>query len=161
MKRPAALLLGAFILAGCASYSAGPGSNYLPSGATYTLGQDEITIRAVLKAQAAAWNRGDIDGFLTGYWQSDELRFASGGDVTKGYDRIAERYRTNYSSTEAMGRLTFAGLEVDQISEDAAIVHGRWSLAREADAPSGLFTLVFKQINGEWLIVSDTTTSAE
>ena len=60
-----------------------------------------------------------------------------------------------------MGELTFDGLEVNMLSDDAAVVHGAWALQRENDRPSGLFTLVFQELDGEWKIVSDTTTSAD
>ena len=66
-----------------------------------------------------------------------------------------------YSNRALMGTLSFEQLEVEQISDDAAIVHGQWALEREQDRPWGLFTLVFRQIDGDWKIVSDTTTSAE
>lgn len=122
---------------------------------------EEDAILAVLIAQKAAWNAGDIDGFMDGYWVSDELRFASGGTVVKGWQATKDRYHARYTNRAIMGTLDFSELEVDLLAGDAAIVHGQWALQRETDRPSGLFTLVFKQIDGNWLIVSDTTTSAD
>ncbi len=72
-----------------------------------------------------------------------------------------DRYRRVYADRAAMGRLEFSDLEVDVVSGDAAIVHGRWKLYRANDEPSGLYTLIFRRIGGDWVIVSDTTTSAE
>lgn len=122
---------------------------------------EEGRIRAVLTRQQEAWNRGDIDGFMGGYWQSPQLRFASGGTVTTGWQETRDRYHQRYSNRALMGTLSFENLEVDQISEDAAIVHGQWALRRTSDRPWGLFTLVFERIDGDWKIVSDTTTSAD
>ena len=122
---------------------------------------EEDEIRGVLDQQQDAWNRGDIDGFMQGYWQSPDLRFASGGTVTTGWQETRDRYHQRYSNRALMGTLSFSMLEVEQLSDDAAIVHGQWALERESDRPWGLFTLVFKQIDGAWKIVSDTTTSAE
>lgn len=122
---------------------------------------EEDRIRGVLSAQQAAWNNGDIDGFMEGYWVSDDLRFASGGSVTRGWQATRDRYHTNYSNRSIMGELTFAGIEVNMLSDDAAIVHGAWALQRENDQPSGLFTLVFQEFDDGWKIVSDTTTSAD
>ena len=121
--------------------------------------RDSIT--NVLMAQQAAWNAGDIDAFMAGYWQSPDLRFASGGSVTRGWQATRDRYHARYSDRSIMGMLSFDQLEVVELSDDAAIVHGAWLLTRENDAPSGLFTLVFRKIDGAWLIVSDTTTSAD
>lgn len=118
-------------------------------------------IISVLLAQQAAWNDGDIDGFMRGYWRSDRLRFASGGSVTMGWQATRDRYHARYNNRAIMGTLTFSGLEVDLLSADAAVVHGRWELQRDADQPSGLFTLVMKRVDGDWKVVSDTTTSAD
>ncbi|MEQ9315303.1 MAG: nuclear transport factor 2 family protein [Henriciella sp.] len=122
---------------------------------------DETTIRDLLENQDAAWNAGDIDGFMEGYWVSPDLRFASGGSVTRGYDETLQRYKSRYSNRGLMGQLNFTELEIVPLASDAAVVHGRWLLMRESDAPSGLFTLVFRKIDGQWKIVSDTTTSAD
>ena len=121
--------------------------------------RDSIT--NVLMAQQDAWNAGNIDAFMAGYWQSPDLRFASGGSVTRGWQATRDRYHARYSDRSIMGLLSFDQLEVVELSDDAAIVHGAWLLTRENDAPSGLFTLVFRKIDGAWLIVSDTTTSAD
>ena len=122
---------------------------------------EEDRILAVLATQQEAWNAGDIDGFMAGYWQSPELRFASGGSVTKGWQETRDRYHTNYADRALMGELSFNELYVTLLAEDAAIVHGAWALQRAEDRPSGLFTLVFEEIDGAWKIVSDTTTSAD
>ena len=122
---------------------------------------DEDRIRAVLRAQQAAWNAGDIDGFMDGYWSSPDLRFASGGSVTTGWQETRDRYHANYSDRALMGQLSFADLDVNLLGSDAAVVHGAWALERVNDNPSGLFTLVFKELGDGWVIVSDTTTSAD
>lgn len=122
---------------------------------------DEDRILGVLATQQAAWNAGDIDGFMEGYWQSPDLRFASGGSVTSGWQETRDRYHARYSDRELMGELEFSDLGVNMLASDAAVVHGSWALQRAEDRPSGLFTLVLKDIDGGWKIVSDTTTSAD
>lgn len=112
---------------------------------------------AVMDAQAEAWNRGDIDGFMAGYWRSDKLLFVSGDEVTRGWQTTLDRYKRNYNSREKMGTLRFSDLEIDVISKDAAIVLGSWSLTRAADNPKGKFTLLFRKLDGRWLIVRDHT----
>ena len=157
MKSHLFAALALLVLPACVS----GGDSFIPRRATYTMNADEIAIRAVIGAQADAWNRGDIDGFMQGYWNSPELRFASGGTVTKGWETTRDRYRATYGSdTQSMGRLTFSAIEVMPLSPEAAIVHGRWQLAYPGRMPNGLFTLVFRRIGGKWVIVSDTTTAA-
>jgi len=118
-------------------------------------------IEAVLSDQQAAWNSGDIAGFMAGYRESPDLRFASGGEVTTGWTETLARYRARYDSPEKMGRLDFSDIDIDLLSDDAAIAFGRWTLRREGDAPTGLFTLVFRRIDGRWVIVHDHTSAAE
>ncbi len=122
---------------------------------------DEDRIIAVIAAQQAAWNVGDIDGFMQGYLQTPDLRFASGGTVTKGWQATRDGYHARYSDRGLMGELNFDRLEVSMLGSEAAVVHGAWALQRAEDRPSGLFTLIFNQIDGDWKIVSDTTTSAD
>jgi ketosteroid isomerase-like protein len=121
--------------------------------------EDSADIHAALATQVAAWNRGDLPGFMETYWKSDELRFASGGSVTRGWRPALERYLKRYPDKAAMGTLAFTNLEVTVLAPDAAIVFGRWELTRADDKPWGLFTLTWRKIGGAWVIVSDHTSS--
>jgi len=100
-------------------------------------------IRAVLDAQTAAWNRGDISSFMSGYWHSDETEFIGFGGITRGWQSVLDRYRRNYPDTKAMGQLSFANLEIHITCPDAAYIIGEFHLVREKDQPSGVFTLNF------------------
>jgi ketosteroid isomerase-like protein len=122
---------------------------------------ETAAITALLEAQDAAWNRGDIEGFMNGYWVSDDLRFASGGDVVRGYDSTLARYKVRYPGPEGMGTLTTTDYEIEILSADAAVAHGRWKVSRDGEELEGLYTLILRKPAGQWLIVSDTTTSAE
>jgi uncharacterized protein (TIGR02246 family) len=117
----------------------------------------EADIRAVMDDQTAAWNRGDIDAFMQGYWNSDKLIFVSGDNVTRGWQQTLDNYKKNYATTEKMGKLTFSGLEIDVLSKDAAVVLGSWSLERAGDNPHGKFTLIFRKFKNGWRIVRDHT----
>ncbi len=114
-------------------------------------------IIAVMKEQSAAWNRGDIEGFMRGYWNSDKLVFVS-SRVTRGWQPTLENYKRGYPTKEAMGRLTFSDLEVTVLSNDAAVVLGSWALERANDNPKGKFTLIFRKFKEGWRIVHDHTT---
>lgn len=106
--------------------------------------------------QAAAWNKGDIPGFMRGYWNSDKLVFV-GSTVTRGWQPTLDRYKKSYDSRAKMGTLTFSELEIEVLSKDAAVVLGSWSLAREKDNPGGKFTLIFRKFKDGWRIVHDHT----
>lgn len=114
-------------------------------------------IRRVMDAQVAAWNTGDIDGFMRGYWNSPELVFVSGDEVTRGWQPTIERYKKRYDSRAKMGTLVFSDLQIDVLSKDAAKVLGSWALAREKDNPKGKFTLLFRKMKHGWVIVHDHT----
>lgn len=114
-------------------------------------------IRAVMDAQAAAWNRGDIEGYMKGYWNAPALVFVSGDTVTKGWQPTLDRYKKRYDSRAKMGTLAFSDLEIEVLSKDSATVLGSWALTRENDNPRGKFTLVFRKFKDGWRIVHDHT----
>ena len=118
-------------------------------------------VRAVLDVQVAAWNRGDVRGFMDGYARTDSLRFASGGAVRYGWQATLDGYLRGYPDRRTMGRLTFSDLRVTPLAPDAAVVFGRWGLERDTLLPAaaGLFTLVFRRTPAGWKIVHDHTSS--
>ena len=114
-------------------------------------------IRSVMTEQAVDWNKGNIDAFMKGYWNSDKLVFASSDGVTRGWQPTLDRYKKSYDSRAKMGTLTFSDLEITVLSKDAALVLGSWALAREKDNPHGKFTLIFRKFKEGWRIVHDHT----
>jgi beta-aspartyl-peptidase (threonine type) len=144
-------------------------------------------IEGVLRAQQEAWNGGDVRAFMEHYWKSDDLTFSSGGKTTRGWQATLDGYLKRYPTREKMGRLTLSGLEITPLSDAAAMVLGQWKLdglkasfprtreSRKEDASTldprlrgddmeaenelvgGNFTLVFRKIEGRWVIVHDHT----
>ncbi|MDX6385445.1 MAG: hypothetical protein QOK48_3018 [Blastocatellia bacterium] len=112
-------------------------------------------IKAVLDAQAAAWNRGDLEGYMDGYDRSPNTEFVGGDTINRGWQTVLDRYRQKYDSREKMGVLTFSELETQILSRDAALVLGRWRLKRTSDEPHGTFTLLFRRTKAGWRIVHD------
>ncbi len=133
--------------------SLGPLLNAAPDGSA-----EEAQIRTLLDMQTAAWNRGDIDTFMTGYWKSGETEFVGASGIARGWQAVIDRYRRNYPDRKAMGRLTFSSLEIHVVCPDAAFVIGEFQLAREKDRPAGIFTLNFRKFPEGWRIVADHTT---
>lgn len=120
---------------------------------------DSASILALLDDQTAAWNRGDVEGFMNGYWASDQTEFVSAEGVTRGWQTLLERYRHAYPDRKAMGNLSFANLEIRVECPNAAYAVGEYHLHRESDDPSGLFTLNFRKFPEGWRIVVDHTTA--
>lgn len=147
----AAALLGAAVLAA------------IPPFALGATRDGTAPVRALLDAQVAAWNRGDLEGFMAGYWRSPELVFCSGATVSKGWDATLERYRKRYlAEGREMGKLRFESLEVEPLGPDAAFARGEyWLRMSDGQEPHGRFTLVLRRLSGAWRIVHDHTGAAE
>jgi ketosteroid isomerase-like protein len=121
---------------------------------------DRAAINAVLQAQQAAWNRGDVNTFLVGYWQSPELTFSGANGVSRGWDGVLARYRKNYPDRASMGELDFSDLEFRFLGSNAALVLGKWHLTREtAGDLGGVFTLVWQKFPDGWKIIHDHTST--
>ena len=119
---------------------------------------DENQIRQLLRLQTDAWNRGDLDSFMAGYWKSDETAFVGANGITRGWQAVLDRYKKNYPDRKAMGQLTFSKLEVHVSCPDAALAIGQFELKRENDQPAGIFTLDFRKFSDGWRIIVDHTT---
>ncbi len=117
--------------------------------------QQEAEIKKLLATQSAAWNNGDLEEFMQGYWNSDSLLFVGSGGPKYGWQNTLENYRKSYPDKAAMGFLTFDIKSVRMITENDAFVLGAWHLKREKDEPGGFFTLLFRKVNGIWQIVAD------
>lgn len=120
---------------------------------------DAAAILTLLTDQTAAWNRGDIEGFMNGYWNSNQTEFVSSEGVSRGWQALLERYRSSYPDRKAMGHLTFSDLEIRVECSTAAYAIGDYHLQRENDNPSGVFTLNFRKFPEGWRIVVDHTTA--
>ena len=119
--------------------------------------QAAADVRAVLDQQVEAWNRGDVDAFMQGYWRSEQTEFVGSTGILRGWQAVLERYRKTYPDRRAMGTLTFSDLEINSLGPEAALVVGRWRLEREHDRPVGIFTLVLRRFPEGWRIIHDHT----
>src|SRR5687768_16969700 len=116
---------------------------------------DEQVIRSILNRQTEDWNSGNIESFMKGYWENDSLMFIGKSGVTYGYKNTLENYKKGYPDTAAMGKLSFTLIQLKQLSHEYFHVTGKYYLTRTIGDASGHFTLVFRKINGRWLIISD------
>ena len=124
--------------------------------ATQTTPEKEVTM--VLEQQVKAWNNGDIDGFMKGYWTSDSLKFITKRGVRYGYDSVALNYKRSYADKQKMGHLEFSNLTTESLSIDHSIMNvcGNWEISGSYHA-NGYFSLIMKRINGQYKIVIDHT----
>jgi ketosteroid isomerase-like protein len=123
----------------------------------YAQTKDETAIKNVLQTQEVAWNTGRVDDFMKGYWKSDSLMFVGKSGITYGWQKTLDNYKKNYPDAAAMGTLTFTLLELKPLSPKYYFVIGKWNLIRTAGNIGGYFSLLFKKIEGEWLIICDHT----
>ena len=123
----------------------------------------EADVRALLQRQQDAWNGHDLEGFMAGYWKSDDLTFFSGAHVTRGWQATLDRYRRHYQSpgTE-MGKLEFRNLRIEMLGTHAAFARGEYRLAMASGKTQhGIFTLILRRMPEGWRIVHDHTSPAE
>lgn len=125
--------------------------------------QSEAEVRALLERQQDAWNRHDLEGFMAGYWKSEELTFFSGGSITRGWQPTLDRYRQHYQSEGSeMGKLEFRNLRIEMLGSDSAFVRGEYHLAMSSGkTPHGIFTLILRHLPEGWRVVHDHTSAVE
>ncbi len=122
---------------------------------------DAKEIKAVLDAQMAAWNRGDLEGYMAGYWKSPDLVFFSNGSETRGWQATLDRYRKRYQGEgRQMGTLDFPQLDVVMLGADASLVRGRWHLKMpDGKEFGGMTSVILRKLPEGWRIVHDHSSS--
>ncbi len=116
---------------------------------------DEKAIQKIMHDQEQYWNQGDLDNFVKGYWQNDSVMFIGTKGIVYGYDNTLERYKKSYPDREQMGTLKFAIVHLKKLSSEYYYMVGKFYLTRTVGDLSGHFTLLFRNINGEWCIIAD------
>ncbi len=117
--------------------------------------KDVQTIKSILHAQTKQWNTGNLEAFMIGYWQNDSLLFIGSKGPTYGYNTTLKNYKKNYPDTAHMGKLSFDIVSVNKLSAEYYFVVGKWFLKRSVGNVGGMYTLLFRKINGQWVIVVD------
>lgn len=118
---------------------------------------DRRAILQTLQDQTQAWNEGNPEKFMEGYWKSDSMQFVGRNKINFGWQTTLDNYKKNYPDTVAMGKLRFEILRINPISSDAAFLTGKFFLKRTIGDLSGIFTLVVRKIDGKWVVVYDHT----
>ncbi|MFD1616396.1 YybH family protein [Gelatiniphilus marinus] len=119
--------------------------------------QDKKNIEKVLKKQRIAWSKNNIEEFMEGYWKSDSLKFYGKNGVTYGWHNTLERYKKAYPTKDHTGTLSFKINDISKINNGAYFVLGEYHLKRNVGNATGIFMVIFKNINGKWKIIADTS----
>lgn len=117
----------------------------------------EKEILKVMQTQQIAWNKGNIDGFMQGYWKSDSLLFIGSKGPTYGWQKTLDNYKKSYPDKDKMGTLEFFDVKVKMLGKKHAYIFGKWKLVRQNDTPNGIYTLIFQKFKDGWKIISDHT----
>jgi ketosteroid isomerase-like protein len=118
--------------------------------------KDDVT--AVLQTQADAWNKGDLDKFMSAYLDSEETSYTSGGTEVWGYKALHDRYQNKYGkSPETMGKLSFSDLKCFDLGSKNELAIGRWHLELKTTTLDGVFSLVLVKGKDGWKILHDHT----
>ena len=131
---------------------------HLCIGALLAQQSPQEQIAATLERQAEAWNKGDLEEYMKGYWQSDSLMFIGKNGLTFGWENTLTNYRNSYSDRQKMGQLHFDIISIQPVVEEKAyFVVGKWHLQRGAALGDlqGHFSLLWEKKNDEWVIVAD------
>jgi len=117
--------------------------------------RDAVSIRKVLDEQIKEWNKGNIEGFMQGYWRNDSLMFIGKSGINWGWQKTLDNYRKNYPDTIAMGQLSYDIILVKELSPEYYYVVGKWMLIRSIGNLGGNYNLLFRKLNGQWFIIAD------
>lgn len=142
MKQPLYLFAIAILLVGCTKT---------------TFEADKLAIQQAMDNQEQCWSRGDLDGFMSGYWKSDSLRFMGKRGITKGWQTTLDNYKKSYPDKATMGKLQFDIVSFEPLDANGMFVVGKWTLLREKDTLGGYYSLIWRKIDGEWKVVFDHT----
>ncbi|MDQ3333711.1 MAG: nuclear transport factor 2 family protein [Myxococcota bacterium] len=149
----ALLILALWALVACGAKGPLPKRMFTPS--------DRDAVKAVLDAQATAWNKGDLDGYMNGYAKVDWLVFTSGGKVRRGWQETYDTFHGKYAQNPAaMGKLVFEILSIDSAGADGAVVLGNWILTNSPSDGRGVFSVILERRPDGWKVIHDHTSSA-
>jgi len=123
--------------------------------------KDRAAIIQLLTNQQDEWNKGNVDAFMTAYWNSPELTFSGASGVQRGFEAVRARYKKAYPDQATMGHLDFSELEFHFTGTDGALVLGQWHLTRDKAKGDigGVFSLVWQRFPEGWRIIHDHTSA--
>ncbi len=122
---------------------------------SFAQSKDEKAITTMLAAQVTEWNKGNIEGYMHGYWEDDSLLFIGSKGPRYGYGVTLKRYKEAYPDTAHMGKLTSTITRLQKLPGKYYFVVGKWALQRSVGDVSGSYTLLLRKVKGKWVIIAD------
>jgi len=116
----------------------------------------QAAVDHLLSESAAAWNGGDLEGFVDWYKRAPETTFLSSTGLTHGWDAVRERYAARFEPGAARDSLRFEGLETRPLAPWLGLATARYVLFQEDSVTAtGVFTLVVEKTPEGWRIIHD------
>ena len=131
----------------------------LPASASDDNADVVAAIRAVMAATSGAWNRGDLSGYMASFARSERTRHIFNRDITVGHSAIEARFRSRYPDPSNMGTISNSDLDITVLAPDAASAFAHWTFERDGKTFAGVFTLIFRRLDGRWVIIHDHSTA--
>ena len=148
-----AIPLALALLVACTSST--PSPQPLPDRAALT-----SSIQQQFSRSADAWNRGDLDAFMSDYAPDSLTSYVSGGHLVKGVDLIRSHYAPRFAPGATRDSLRFEEFNVRPLSSTLTLVTARFILYNtEGTTASGPFTLVMERQSDGWKILHDHTST--
>jgi beta-aspartyl-peptidase (threonine type) len=109
------------------------------------------------KTQLDAWNRHDIQGYLSVYWNSPELVSKTDSDQIFGFEALAAQLVSSFGSKpETMGHVRMDDLKIKILAPDTACIVGSYVVNTAAHVDSGENTEILRRFPEGWRIVLET-----
>jgi uncharacterized protein (TIGR02246 family) len=113
-------------------------------------------IDAMFARSAAAWNRGDLDAFVSDYEPDAHTTYVGRSGFLHGVDAIRRAYAPRFAPGGVRDSLSFERLEVDASARDLAWAGAYYVLSRgDSVVARGPTTLVLRRAGGRWRIIHD------
>ncbi len=121
----------------------------------------QAEMRALIARMQDAWNRGDFRGYMEGF-QNPGVVFVSRGRFQDGWQGTLDHYIRDYGGDpDRRGELAFSDIEIEMLSEDAAMLVSRYRLTRGARPQDGINTRLMRKVDGRWVIALNHVSSIE
>ena len=126
----------------------------------FTASRQQLDVVKIILAQQAAWNKGDLDGYLSRYKDAPDTQ-AVLANLVRGIDNIRAAYRQNFPNKDSMGEIEDSDIEVKVLGDDYALATGKYHLNRpkKSGGPvEGSFMELFEKTPAGWQIIFSQST---
>lgn len=119
--------------------------------------ESRAQIEKALADSADGWNNRNLSQYMAVYAQDRSTLYVTNGKVVQGFDDIERVYASRFK-TGNMGHLSVEVIDFRMLGSRAAWILGRYHLMlQNGGEHTGLTTLIFQRVSGEWRLVLDHT----